>query len=364
MSVTFIPKEFDISAAKGFTMAGWNFTSQELLEAQRAGHMLNPAFELGTNMCPWNCDFCFTEDHNPTGAKRRLPGEMTLEDKLRLIDEAAALGCRTINIVGAGEPTIDQDFWQLLDWMQLRSITPIVYTEAALKLTNRAFAERLFQLGATVVVKVNSLRDEAYQNAVVEGTKEGKRPNAGTYFKRRNQALEVLMDVGFNRCVPTRLAFDTIICKQNVDEILDIHRHARANNIFVLFVNYLPSGRTVDPHHSAISREQQFEIFGKMAAIDRDEFGIEHDACYPYAGGTPCSIRGFGLFVKIKGDVFDCPGESQRLGNFLEEGRSLKAIWERAAPILQSFNGGCLPRKLFWDKQAAKADKVSEPSLL
>ncbi len=71
------------------------------------------------------------------------------------------------------------------------------------------------------------------------------------YFRERAQALALLMEAGFNKSVPTRLAFDTIVCRENVEEIPGLHRWARTNNVFVLFVNYLPSGRSTDPHHDA-----------------------------------------------------------------------------------------------------------------
>jgi MoaA/NifB/PqqE/SkfB family radical SAM enzyme len=343
-----IPKEFDLPFAHGLTMAGWDFSTGDLEEALRGNRMLNPAFELASNVCPWNCEFCFTEDPTHTGLKRKLNDEMTLGERLALIDQAAALGTRAINFVGAGEPTIDRYFFALLERMKMYGITPIVYTEGALMLTDRNFVKKLYGLGATVVLKVNTLADEAYQNAIVAGPSGRKTPRLQNYFKDRNRALEILLEEGFADTMPTRLAFDTIICRENVDEVVDIHRYARNHNIFVLFVNYLPSGRSTDRMHNAISREEQFAIFERMAEIDRAEFGIDHRACFPYAGGVPCTIRGFGLFVKIKGQAFDCPGESIPFGNVREE--SLAAIWEKARSVQQNFNGGCLPRQLFWKK--------------
>jgi MoaA/NifB/PqqE/SkfB family radical SAM enzyme len=354
-----IPSEFDLPFKHGFTMKGWDFSSAELADAMKDRRMLNPAFELASNFCPWNCGFCFTEDpSNVEGVKRRLQNEMSLDERLRLIDQAADLGTRTINFVGAGEPTIDPNFFTLLERMKSRSITPIVYSEGALKLTDRDFVKRLFDTGATVVLKVNTLKDEAYQNAIVAGPAGRKTPRQQNYFQDRNRALEILIEEGFNESDPTRLAFDTIICKENVDEILDIHRYTRRNNIFVLFVNYLPSGRSTEPMHNAITREEQFAIFEQMAEVDRKEFGIEHRSCFPYAGGVPCTIRGFGLYVKIGGPVFDCPGESQAMGNVRQE--SLQQIWEKARAIQENFNGGCLPRKLFWEKLARAQNKPEE----
>jgi uncharacterized radical SAM superfamily Fe-S cluster-containing enzyme len=145
VSADVLPREFDL-LHHGYTMAGWDFTRTEVAAAISDHRMLNPAFELGTNACPWNCDFCFTEDPaNPDGAKRRLQEEMSIAERLDLIRQAAALGARSINFVGAGEPTIDPNFWQILGCMRECGITPIVYTEAALRLTDAGFVKQLYE---------------------------------------------------------------------------------------------------------------------------------------------------------------------------------------------------------------------------
>lgn len=346
-----IPSELDLPPAHGFTMAGWDFSSQEVSDAIAGHRMLNPAMELGTNICPWNCDFCFTESPlNQDGRKSRLENELSIGRRLRLIEEAADLGAKSINFVGAGEPTIDPDFWKLVEKMKEKSITPIIYTEASLKLRHPGFAKRLFDLGATIVLKVNSLCNQEYQDRVLRGV----RPKVGvpthSYFEERERAIDVIMDEGFAETSPTRFAFDTIICRENVGEIEYIHRYGRARNIFVIFVNYLPSGRTVDGHTTAIGWDEQHEIFRTLAAIDETEFGIKHASHFPYSGGVPCTIRGLGLFVKIQGTVFDCPGELQSLGNLKSD--SLAEVWARAREITLRFNGGCLPRQQFWKRLA------------
>jgi MoaA/NifB/PqqE/SkfB family radical SAM enzyme len=350
-----LPAEFDLPADFGFTMRGWDFSSQSIRQAIAGHRLMNPAMELGSNICPWNCDFCFTESpDNPDGRKHRLIHELSIERRLKLIDEAAAIGAKSINFVGAGEPTIDPHFWELVEKMAACGITPIIYTEGSLKLTSKHFAERLFNCGATVVLKMNSLSNWEYQDKVLRGIRPKSGVPTASYSAQRQKALEVLIDCGFNETVPTRLAFDTIICRENAGEIEELHRYARLNNIFVLLVNYLPSGRTKDGHTSAITWEEQKAIFARLAVIDEKEFRIRHGSHFPYAGGVPCTIRGLGLFVKIQGEVFDCPGESVPLGNL--ENDSLETIWNRAREITAKFDGGCLPRQLFWQRLAKQAD--------
>jgi MoaA/NifB/PqqE/SkfB family radical SAM enzyme len=342
-----IPEEFDLRPPKlGFTMRGWDFTRAEILSAISQHRMLNPALELASNICPWNCDFCFTEDPKNL-FKHKLKNEMSLEQRLSLIDEVSELGAKTINWVGAGEPTIDPNFWRILERIVERNITPVIYTEGTIKLSGRNFIKKLYKLGATIVLKVNSLWNAEYQNAIVKG--KSRNPKARNYTKMRNRVIELLLEEGFADSDPTRLAFDTIITRQNFHEVQDIHRYARKNNIFVLFVNYLPSGRSSDGSNDAISLNEQFEIFEKLAEIDAVEFGITHATKFPYAGGVPCSIRGTGLFVKITGATYDCPGEMIPLDNCLN--KKLSDIWAGARAISNSFDGKCKPREMFWKKQ-------------
>ncbi len=346
-----VPIELDAPQSHGFTMRGWDFTGDEVREAIARDRILNPAVEFGTNVCPWNCAFCFTEDPaNLEGGKRRLTNEMSIERRLRLIDELAELGCRSINFVGAGEPTIEPHFWELLDRMGRRGITPIVYTEGALRLQRSDFANRLLDVGATVVVKVNSLTDSEYQNAVVRGNASKISLPTLDYTSARNRAIEVLLEAGFAHSVPTRLAFDTIITMRNASEIETIHRYARRNNIFVLFVNYLPSGRSSILQEDALPLPQQQELFARLSQIDRNEFGLVHGTSFPYGGGVPCTIRGLGLYIKVTGEVFDCPGESERLGSLAE--CTVKELWTSAKHIRNAFNGMCFPRQQFWQRVA------------
>jgi MoaA/NifB/PqqE/SkfB family radical SAM enzyme len=356
-----IPKEFDLPAAHGFTMRGWNFSSSEIYDALKGDRILNPAVEFGTNACPWNCSFCFTEDPaNPDGRKRRLASELSLDRRLRLIDELADLGCRSINFIGAGEPTIEPHFWELLAKMRQRDITPIIYTEAALRLRDPNFVARLFDCGATVVVKVNSLTNSGYQNEVVRGRSWKTALPTFDYTSARNRAIELLLEAGFASEVPTRLAFDTIITTRNENEIESLHRFGRINNIFLLLVNYLPSGRSSEIQEDALPFARQQALFAKLAQIDRDEFDICHRNTYPYGGGVPCTIRGLGLYIKITGEVFDCPGESIHFGSLNDT--SLEDIWVNSAqPIRRQFDGTCLPRRLFWQRHAANSARSAAP---
>jgi MoaA/NifB/PqqE/SkfB family radical SAM enzyme len=336
-------EEFDVDSTFGFTMKGWDFSSIEVLNALEKHLMLNPAFELGTNVCPWNCSFCFTEKAiNKSGRKRPYQNELSLERRIELIKEAAKLGTKSINIIGAGEPTIDPHFLTLIKEMRKHEITPIVYSEGTIKLSNKYFAKLLYDLGVTIVLKFNSFHNDQYQNAIVEGIGDYKPSGTDSYTTKRNKVLDTLQNVGFNVSKPTRLALNTIICKQNKNEILEIHDYARLHNIFVIFVNYLPSGRCREKQDDAIGESEKLDIFSKLAKHDKEYYNMSHKSIFPYSGGIPCTIRGLGLYVKINGLVYDCPAESRLLGDLKEN--SLKELWSKTRQITNEFDGMCAPR--------------------
>ena len=345
--------EFDLAKANGWIMKGWDFSSEEVASALAHRQLLNPAMELASNVCPWNCAFCFTEDpSNPIGVKKRAATELPLARRLELIDEVAALGARSVNVVGAGEPTIEAGFWQIAERIASAGMVPIIYTEGSLRLVERKFADRLHRLGATVVLKVNSLWNATWQNSVVTGPAPSKslRRRGSGYSELRNQALDHLISAGFAVEVPTRLGFDTIACRHNLAELLELHRYCRNSNIFMLLVGYLPTGRSHAGTLDELTREELFDVFDKIADFDKTHFGLSHRSVFPYGGGTPCTIRGVGLHVKIDGRVFDCSGESVLLGNV--SNHSLAEIWQRADQIRSEFDGQCKPRRDAWIAKA------------
>ena len=52
-----------------------------------------------------------------------------------------------------------------------------------------------------------------------------------------------LMDAGFNKSNPTRIAIDAFVVKETIDEASDIFRFARMNNIFPYICRVFLSGR-------------------------------------------------------------------------------------------------------------------------
>ena len=341
----FYPSELDISSrGRGLVMRGWDFTRIQLASAAAEGRMLNVAFELGSNVCSLNCPGCFTEDASNHDHKKPQPNEMSIWARFRLINAAAALGAKTINFVGAGEPTMDPNFHDLVERIVSEGMTPVIYTEGS-RLDSARYVNDLKALGATVVIKVHSLVDREYQNAAVG---MADRFLLGRdYFDWRNLAIQNLLAAGFADCHPTRLAFDIIAGRGNLRELTQLQRSCRARNIMPIIITPIPIGRGAIATPDSLTVEQITALTTELSRIDREEFGIEHRSIFPYGGGVPCTIRGFGVYVKIDGQVTVCPGDDEVIGNVTTE--PLSDIWTRVMARNEAFTGRCPPREIAAD---------------
>lgn len=321
-------------------MRGWDFTRTQLAAAAKDGRMLNVALELGTNVCSLNCPGCFTEHADSVDHKQPRPNEMSVEARFRLIAEAAALGAQTVNFVGAGEPPLDPNFLDLVERIGAEGMRPVIYTEGS-RLNSTQYVSDLKALGATIVIKVHSLKNRGYQNAAVGRT--GVWLYGRDYFDLRNLAVQNLLAAGFAEENPTRLAFDIIAGRGNLDEIPQLHRGCRELNIMPIIITPMPIGRGAITTPDSLTIEQITELTETLSRIDREEFGIEHRSVFPYGGGVPCTVRGFGVYVKINGQATVCPGDSEAVGNATTE--PLSKIWARLKARNETFTGRCPPRE-------------------
>jgi MoaA/NifB/PqqE/SkfB family radical SAM enzyme len=102
---------------------------------------LCPSIEL-SNVCNLNCPYCYVETtDSPT--KQRYPDQLTLAELERVVKSLAEAGARTINITGAGEPTMDPVFERVVRLIASLGIRPLVATNG-IKLGTSTEMVRLF----------------------------------------------------------------------------------------------------------------------------------------------------------------------------------------------------------------------------
>ncbi|MFP1771227.1 hypothetical protein ACLECU_04160 [Lonsdalea quercina] len=94
---------------------------------------------------------------------------------------------------------------------------------------------KLYARDVSIIGKINSFKDDV-QNKIV-----GDIHNAASKMRR---GLKNLMDAGFNRLEKgnTRLAIETSVLPENIDEIYDIWNYCRSHTIFPLVDTVLYEG--------------------------------------------------------------------------------------------------------------------------
>ncbi len=316
-------------------LKGWDFSEKEIEEAKKNNQMLMLDSET-SNICNLNCPYCYRDEYEEKN--KVLENELTIKQRKKLIDEAKKLGCKAIKIVGAGEPLIDPHFFEQIEHIFNLGITPIVYTNG-ITLTEK-MAKKIFNLNCSIMLKFNSLEEEVQDKLV----------NRKDYTKSRNKALDNLIKIGFNKSTPTRLGFDSIITKQNKNEILKMFKFCREKNIFPSFKTFIPTGGALQYKDWEISKDELIKIYGDAKKIDEKEFNINGDLCLPYIGGFPCTQWHYALFVDILGNTYACPGSRTLLGNIKE--KSLIAIWNssKAREFRENRYKSCPPREEYWQK--------------
>ena len=281
----------------GAMLKGWDIDEEHYRDLSRFT-IVN--FRAMTEACPHDCFHCFTDKNKKT---------LTLDEIKDVIDKLSELHTNAIDFVGEGEPTVDKDFFEIIEYTKSKNIQPVVYTDAALKMRDKDFVKRVYDSGASVVPKCDSLFNEEYQNWVV-GDKKGQ------YFNQRNEALKILMDYGFNARNDegtTRLGFDMVLSKRNMHEIEKTLRFCRENNIWIIFTYFLSSGRSgaEDFDRSLVVEEKEkVKIREIIKSIDK-EYGFDHPMWNNL--GTMRCIEFFHIYGD--GRVTACVGNEDVVGN-------------------------------------------------
>ncbi|RLG83182.1 MAG: radical SAM/SPASM domain-containing protein, partial [Thermoprotei archaeon] len=174
-----------------------------------------------TNMCNLRCRHCYQRADKPT------PDELTLEEKLRVIDELDRAGVAAIALSG-GEPTIHPHFYRVLYEIARRGIYAAVATNGWV------FAEREKLVKA---VKLGLRYVEVSIDSADPKKHDWFRGVPGAW-RHAVKALENAVKLGVNH------AMAVTVTKLNIDEVEDLLDLAESIGVRrVVFFNFVPVGR-------------------------------------------------------------------------------------------------------------------------
>jgi mycofactocin radical SAM maturase len=171
-----------------------------------------------TLACNLRCRHCLSAAGEP------VPGELTRDEALDLVDQIHRTGVFQINF-GGGEPFLRQDFEEILEACHRRGIVTCISTNGTL--IDEARVDRLAESGL-VAVQVSldgALRDSC----------DAVRGN-GTY-DRAISALRLLAQ----RPIPTSI--NAVLTAANADEIPSLYDLADSLGVSLRVSRFRPSGR-------------------------------------------------------------------------------------------------------------------------
>lgn len=154
-----------------------------------------------TSRCNLRCIHCYAESESVVGGEVKQLGVLCEDEVKKLIDEAAALGCRKLQFTG-GEPMLRRDLRELIEHAGARGFEFIeVFTNGTL--LTESMIRFLADRGVNVAMSIHSYKAENHDAITgVSGS-----------FEKTMSSLELLLAYG----VPTRCA--TVAMKQNEDDL-------------------------------------------------------------------------------------------------------------------------------------------------
>ncbi|HIH89787.1 radical SAM/SPASM domain-containing protein [Ignicoccus hospitalis] len=224
-----------------------------------------------TNMCNLRCKHCYQRADKP------LPNELTLEEKLNVVEQLDRAGVAAVALSG-GEPTIHPHFWRVVKELSDRFIYVAVATNGWL-LADKRMAEKAKRAGVRYVeVSVDSADPKKHDEF---------RGIPGSW-KRAVKALKNAAELGMNA------AMATTVTRLNVDEVDDILDLAEEIGIKrVVFFNFVPTGRGKEIIDLDLSPEER-EEFLKKIALEMKRRNLEIVSTAPQFGRV-CLQAGLGI---------------------------------------------------------------------
>ncbi|GGY10328.1 hypothetical protein GCM10007160_41900 [Litchfieldella qijiaojingensis] len=321
---------------------GTDYCQDTIYVAKEENKLLHLDLDL-TGECKLKCFYCDRTPDRYSDVPNRV--ELTTEERKDIILQAHRLGATTVEFPGAGEPMIDPGFWEIVEYIHSLGMTTVLFTSGYH--LDAASVDRLYSLGVTVFLKYNNI-DTAVQDRMV-----GVR---GYGMKARN-AMNLLLDRGFNKSVPTRLAIDVVVTPKyhDLEDVANLFRWCRDNNVHNYIMTLIPEGMA-DHKSLLLEKERANDLIEMMRKIDEEEYGLNYSPSRPMGGGYRCRQVNCGLFVNLFGEVYDCNGLARLIGHLRRD--SLEEIWcsSYATKIrVPDQNGFCLVRERQWQGRDVSA---------
>ncbi|WP_116209271.1 StsB family radical SAM/SPASM domain sactipeptide maturase [Streptomyces olivoreticuli] len=244
---------------------------------------LSTVYYAITDGCNLRCPYCYAS------SEKCLPGELSTEESLDLMDQIAAMGVRTVIFTG-GEPMLRKDLFRVAEYARGLGLAVNVISNGTL-IRRPETARRISGIFHTVTVSMDGGTAETHEQTRGRGT-----------FARTARGLRLLNDAGV---IPT---INHVVTPDNVDVLDKLCEFAADLKIRQVRLMY----------HSDLGRAASDEYdFGWTEFQKIEEFIWTNPMAKNLLpdgpkGAKPCSIKGncgMGgneIYVNSLGDVYPC----------------------------------------------------------
>ncbi len=268
------------------TIPCFEFSNEEIKHSVKEGKILSLDIEL-SRACNLKCRYCYAEG-------KAIKNELSLDELKDVIDQAVALGAKSIVNIGGGEPMMYKHYWEILEYEREKGLASLTVTNGSF--LNEESAKRLREMNEHIVLKFNSFSNEKQDYlAQKEGT--------GAKIK---SALKYLLKEGYTQEGAPLLVLESLICKHNYDEIEQIYKFCREKNI-IPYIETLTDQGLAQKENLGVSKEKTKVLFEKLQKYDREEHDINW-ALKPPIVGQECKRVVYSVYVRSDGNIQPCPG--------------------------------------------------------
>jgi len=283
-------------------LSGFEFDAAEIEEAVKNGGLLSMEIEF-SRKCNFNCPYCYASQDVDNG------NELTADEFRGVILQARDLGARKIVVLG-GEPMVYPHIAEMTMFMRKHGLQVEIFTNGTNMTPQMA---RFFMAHhVRVVLKMNT-RNEKLQDLL------SGREGAHQIIRAALKDLKAAGYPGERQL----LGISTVICRDNYDELIDMWRWLRDQDIEPYFEMITPQGNAARNEWLEVDNERIEQIFRSISELDRQRYNRKWDPQPPLVG-TRCLRHQFSCLVTSQGDVMPCVGVTISVGNVRE--RSLGDI--------------------------------------
>jgi len=293
-------------------LSGWTSPKGMAESCRKESTLYRFSLEL-LDECGNRCPYCYrgSQDGKTTARIVRL------ERAKEIISQAADCGAKVITLNG-GEVMLYPQVEEIVSHVNEKGMQPLIFTSGTEM--NDGMAAFLYEKGASLIVKRNSYDDNGIQDRMFG------LPAGSDSLLKIEKTLALLIDAGFNKSEPTRLAIETVMSSINLPQIPSLFRFARQNNIYPFFELITPKAYTDKKLLLGINEARK--AFERLLKIDREEFGFNWVPHPPMVAAT-CNYFDVALYAKTDLRVQLCPGTPIVVGDLARE--SLAQIVKKKA---------------------------------